>query len=123
VGFTVSGSGLTPLAGSVNVGTAPSALAIDPNGKFLFVANHGSNNVSAFAIGSDGALSPVSGSPFTSGTGPVFVAVDTAGSHLYVADHDSSDITEFAISGTGSLSPVSGSPIALQTTPAWIAVE
>jgi DNA-binding beta-propeller fold protein YncE len=89
----------------------------------LFVANHGSDNVSVFAIGSDGSLSVVQGSPFATGTGPIFLAVDVSGNHLYVADHGSNDIAEFAISSGGALSAISGSPIAVQTSPAWIAVE
>ena len=121
VGFTVSGSNVTPISASVSTGTTPSAVAVDPQSKFLFVANQGSNNVSVFSIGSSGALAQVQGSPFTAGTGPIFVTVDQAGGHLFVADQGSSDIAEFSIAGNGSLSPVSGSPISVQTTPTWIA--
>ncbi len=93
-----------------------------PDGKFLFAANQGSNNVSAFAIGGGGALSVVSGSPFGTGTAPTFVVVNHNGDHLYVADQGSNDVADFAISGNGSLSPASGSPYAIGTNPVWIAV-
>ena len=121
VGFTVSGSNVTPISAAASAGTTPSAIAIDPQSKFVFVANQGSNNVSVFSIGSSGALTQVQGSPFTSGTGPTFITVDSAGNHLFVADHASSDIAEFSLASNGSLSAVSGSPISVQTTPAWIA--
>ena len=37
---------------------------VDPTARFLYVANRGSNDVSAYSIGSDGALTSVQGSSF-----------------------------------------------------------
>ena len=46
-------------------------MAVDPTGKFAYVANYGSNNVSAYTIdATSGALKKVKGSPFAAGTGP-----------------------------------------------------
>jgi hypothetical protein len=44
--------------------------------EFVYVINLESNNVSAYRIGKNGALTPVVGSPFPTGSGPVSVAVD-----------------------------------------------
>lgn len=44
--------------------------------KFAYVANRGSNDVSAYSIGSNGALTPVPGSPFATGVGPFSVALN-----------------------------------------------
>jgi DNA-binding beta-propeller fold protein YncE len=96
---------------------------VDPKGKFVFVANEGSNNVSVFSIGSGGALSQVQGSPFATGTSPVFLVTDHSGSVLYVADHGSSDIAEFSIAGDGALAAISGSPISVPTTAVYIEAE
>ena len=42
-----------------------------PGGTFAYVANFGSNNVLAYSINATtGALTPVTGSPFTAGSGP-----------------------------------------------------
>src|SRR5579864_5412448 len=50
------------------VGTLPKILTMDASGNFLYVANAGSNNVSAFSVSaSNGALTPVQGSPFPVG--------------------------------------------------------
>ena len=50
-------------------GNSPNSIAIDMTGKFLYVANHDSDNVSAFSINtSSGSLATVSGSPFPAGT-------------------------------------------------------
>jgi 6-phosphogluconolactonase (cycloisomerase 2 family) len=121
-GFTVSGTSLTAISGSFPTGTTPVSLAVRGDSKFLFVANQGSNNVSAFAIGSGGTLTAVSGSPFGAGTAPTFVTVNHNGNHVYAADRDSNDITDFAISGNGSLTAAPGSPHTIGTNPIWIAV-
>ncbi len=56
---------LTAASGSpFGAGTAPVYTAAGNSGKTLFVANQGSNNISVFQVGSGGALSAVSGSPF-----------------------------------------------------------
>lgn len=43
----------------------PTSVAVDPSGKFAYVANNGSSDVSAFTINTaTGALTAVVGSPF-----------------------------------------------------------
>ena len=44
-------------------------------GKFAYVANAIDNNVSAYSIGANGALTPVPGSPFLAGINPRSVAI------------------------------------------------
>jgi DNA-binding beta-propeller fold protein YncE len=56
-------------------GTYPEGIAFDPNGKFAYVANDGSNTVSGFAVdGSSGVMSALPGSPFQAGSGPYGIA-------------------------------------------------
>jgi hypothetical protein len=50
-------------------------VAVNPTGKFAYVTNFGDNNVTAYSIGADGALTPVAGSPFAAGIGPSSVAI------------------------------------------------
>jgi len=60
-----SGGMLKPLAKpAFATGSAPSGVAVDPSGRFLYVANLLSNNVSGYSILEDGTLKPVPGSPF-----------------------------------------------------------
>jgi hypothetical protein len=62
--------------GSYGTGLRPVAIAIDPSGKFAYVANSASANVSAFVIdGTSGALTPIPGSPFAAGLNPVAVGI------------------------------------------------
>ena len=93
------------------MGTAPSNLFIDHSGSYLYVANSGSNNVSAFTIGS-GSLTPVSGSPYAAGTGPSFITSNTGGGVLFVANRGSATVSSYSVGSGGSLTPENGSPFA-----------
>jgi 6-phosphogluconolactonase (cycloisomerase 2 family) len=130
--FKIGSSGkLTQLGPSpYTVGTAPSGLGMIPSGGFLYVANTGSNNVSAFAIcdkvttscanpdSPDGTLTPVTGSPFSAGLGPVTITADPSFQFLYVLNKQSSDISEFSYApGSGILSPLSSPSVSTGLTP------
>jgi DNA-binding beta-propeller fold protein YncE len=94
-------------------------------GSNLFVANAGSNNVSAFSINtSSGVLTAVSGSPFAAGTAPVFVGPGNSGKTLFVANQGSNNISAFQVGSGGALSAVSGSPFAtLAASPSALAAN
>jgi Lactonase, 7-bladed beta-propeller len=85
-------------------------VAVDPTAKFFYVANFSSNNVSAYGIGSNGGLTPVSGSPFPAGVGPVSVAVNDTAKFAYVVNFNSKNVSVYSIGSNGGLTPVSGSP-------------
>jgi len=52
--------------------------ALGKNRHFVYVANSGSDNVTAYTVDETGVLVPVSGSPFAVGREPLGVAVDPA---------------------------------------------
>lgn len=123
---------LVPVPGSpFTTGSKPSAAAIyavinagdysPPPQRlrnYLYVANAGSNNVSAYRI--DGATpTPLSPAAYATGAGPSAVAiypggglVHSGGGFLYVANAGgSNNISAFLINGiSGGLTPVVGSP-------------
>lgn len=99
---------LTANGNSVGTGAAPSAIAITPSISALFVANSGSNSVSAYTINSFGGLTAASGTT-TVGTTPMGLAIDPGGKFLFVANQGSSNVSVFSINGT-ALTPVLGSP-------------
>jgi 6-phosphogluconolactonase len=122
--FSIDSNGaLTAISGGVPAGNSPVALAIDPGGKFLFVANQLSNNISVFSIGSNADLSEVSGSPFPV-TDPVALAVPSSGNLLYVADQLNSAIDIFSFDSAGKLTLL-GFPVPLTagTAPSAIAIN
>lgn len=108
--MTISGS---PFA----TGSRPTAVAVDSAGRFVFVANQAANSISVFSIGSSGALTAVSGSPFAAAS-PFGLSVNPSGTVLYASNFPDSSVSDlntvsaFSISASGALSPVSGSPFA-----------
>jgi 6-phosphogluconolactonase (cycloisomerase 2 family) len=65
--FSIAADGaLTQIQGSpVAAGTSPCSAAVDSSGGFVYVANSGSANVSAYSIdATTGALTALTGSPF-----------------------------------------------------------
>jgi len=114
VGSAVS----TGASGNTTVWFAP-----HPSGKFLYAGLVGSNSFLAYSINpAQGALTPVSGSPFTAGNGSA--AVDPSGKYLYVANSDANDISAYAIdAGTGTLTSIGGSPFATGGAPESVAIE
>ncbi len=115
-----------PTGGGGNDGagaTAPSSVAVSPNGSFLYVSNRGRNTVSAYTIGSAGALSPIVGSPFQAGTAPSAVTVSPNGSFLYVSNQGSNDVSAYTIGSAGALSPIVGSPFQAGMAPSGVTVS
>ena len=127
--------GATPLPQGGLV--SPVALAFNPAGTFLFVANPGAvitpptpGTISVFSVSST-TLTEVAGSPFaavsgstpTSGTGPVGLAVVTipsVGDVLYAANQTDGTVTAYTISTTGTLSPLASYGVGI--SPSGVAV-
>jgi 6-phosphogluconolactonase (cycloisomerase 2 family) len=120
---------LTLISGStLSTVEAPTGAAVDPTGQFLYVTStpdNGNNGyLSVFTIDpSTGALSAVTGSPFTTGVySPTSVAMDPSGLFAYVANYSTQDdiysTSSFEIDATTgiptllSLSPNLGAPTA-----------
>src|SRR5260221_578591 len=101
-------------------------LAAPLRAQFAYVANIGSNNVSAYSIGGNGALMfNVPGSPFLAGSGPSSVAVDPTAKFAYVANIGSNNVSAYSIGANGALTPLAslGSPFAAGTNPVSVAVD
>jgi len=135
-GFDVSGSTLSPMAGSPFNENAdlitglfpqnPVAGATSNDSRYLFVANQGSHNISVFKISTTtnpgeptevlGSVTTVNGiqtstaSPFDCGSGcstPSFVIVAKANNAMYLLDTPAGKIFQFAINqSTGQLRPL-----------------
>ncbi len=91
--FTIDNqSGQPTLAGQVNAsGAYPCAVSIDATGRFLYTANQYSGDVSAYAIGANGSLQPITASPFAAVYSPYSISADPSGRFLYVANFDQGD--------------------------------
>ena len=92
--------------GSVPSDNTPFGMAIDPTGRFVYVANRNSHDVSAYAINPrTGALTAVPGQPFSvGGNTPNSVTVDRTGRFAYTANQGDNTISVFTIDrSTGTL--------------------
>jgi DNA-binding beta-propeller fold protein YncE len=57
--YNIDPNGYSTFKGTIGAGLYPTAIAIDPSGQFVYVANTGSQSVSIYSIGPDGTLTPI----------------------------------------------------------------
>jgi YVTN family beta-propeller protein len=83
------------------------AVAVDPSGHFAYVANHGSDDVSMYAIDpATGQLRPLPQATVGAGRFPWWVTVDASGRFAYVANHGADTVTGYRLDpATGQLTP------------------
>jgi len=113
---------LSPASFTTLAASSPQFLAISPTQGFLYVSNGTAGNISAFAIGTGGALTELSGSPFSVGAGATAagLAIDPKGQFLYAADSANNKIASFNVSG-GPLAAVGS--FSAGTKPVAVAVD
>jgi len=117
--FSIASDGvlteITPRTSVAPGASDPLTMVMDPGGKYLYVANVLSNNISVFSISSSsGALSQVTGSPFPIGASPLNMAISPTGNFLYVtsgvgvsSQSSFGSILGFSVNA-GSLTRISG---------------
>lgn len=127
VSSTISTFSINPLTGRLVSGAVvnsdstglkgPNGLFAHPSGSYLYVSNYYGNDVSGYAVGTDGSLTRLTGSPFsTSGAARINGLVGSSdGRFLFAAAGSpnavSSGVVAFTVDqSTGSLSVVEGSP-------------
>jgi 6-phosphogluconolactonase (cycloisomerase 2 family) len=122
---------LTPTSqGSLVTASQPGRIASDQGGFRLYVANTGSEELSAYFINrDDGSLQAVPGSPATLSGYPNAVVVHPSGDFVYVAttsgapDYTTNYIYAFKVQSDGSLTAVSGSPFASKYWPTQAIID
>jgi 6-phosphogluconolactonase len=129
--FAVGSNAALSLSSSTAVGEDAVAVAVTPDGKYVYVANRTDAQVVGYAVGGGGALTPVFGSPFTAGTAPAGLAISPDGNFLYVANSGSDSVSVFAIcdnaapgclAPTGELTEITNSPFSAGVEPVSIAI-
>jgi DNA-binding beta-propeller fold protein YncE len=89
--LSVLDPGTGALIHEVRVGLHPNAIVKGPGGKFLFVSNGNSDNVSIVRTGDDQVIDSIqtglfSGSPLITGSSPDALLIDSSSNTLYVAN-------------------------------------
>ena len=98
--------------------TGDFGLAVNPKTTYLYIARSGTKGgVAVYSIGSGGALSPVTGTPFAAGSGTFSVALDNTGTYVYAANRTDGTVSGYTIvpgatTAALSLTPLNGSPYA-----------
>jgi 6-phosphogluconolactonase (cycloisomerase 2 family) len=126
---------LTPVSGSpFAAGLGPVAMVMEPTGKFLFVADQQSNQISEFKISTGtGVLAPNSQTTISTGANPAWLAfragtstiATTSGTldFLYVANLGSSTISVFSFDSTVGVLGQVRAPVSTGGQPSAIATE
>lgn len=124
------GTTITTVAGKTvatgyNAGIAPSAVAVDPSTRYVYVTDQFANQLYGYGIGNGGTLNPLLSSPYATGQFPVGVTVDPRGKFLYVVNKTSGTVSAFAIdTNSGSPSGTVGSTSTnVATEPTCAAVD
>jgi 6-phosphogluconolactonase len=129
--------GLTPLSGTtcqpspgtcqgISVGVAPSAIAIDPTSKYLYVTDKIQNEVYGYQIASQnsGNLLALKSSPFATGGYPVSITIEPRGKYVYVANNNSGTVSSYTLNlADGSLGGTAIGGFSTATGPTCVTVE
>ncbi|MDE3199317.1 MAG: beta-propeller fold lactonase family protein [Acidobacteriota bacterium] len=124
---THSGDMLVPTAVTVlrNNGivyaTAYDKSAYNPGGTTTSTANPGW--VFSFTVGSDGTLTPASGTPFLAGVKPSGVVADPTNSYLYVTDFASNQLIGYTAQSSGVLTYLLNGPFRTGSQPVAITID
>jgi 6-phosphogluconolactonase len=109
-------------------GVSPSAIAIDPTSKYLYVTDKLQNEIYGYQIASlnTGNLTPMVTSPFATGSYPVAITIEPRGKYVYVANYNSNTVNSYSLNlSNGSLggSATTGSGFTTATGPTCVTVE
>src|SRR6266852_999651 len=129
--YTINGTtGALTSIGTIAAGIDPASVAVDPSGRFAYVANAelfggigGTGNVSMYTIDvTTGALTSIG--TIAAGSNPVSVAVDPSGKFAYVANFNSNDVSMYTIDvTTGTLTSIAPWALATGSNPMSVAVD
>jgi 6-phosphogluconolactonase (cycloisomerase 2 family) len=81
-------------------GTSPVSVTVALGGGYLYIANQGTGNVTAYAISSNGALTTVTDSPFSVTADPTSITLDASGTFLFEIDQTAKTVTEYPVTAT-----------------------
>src|ERR1039457_4054577 len=131
-GFSIdAGGGLTPLIGSPYIPSSgstngPSAIAVDPTGRFVYAVTAGSSAQSwcFYFTPANGELVPVANSPFSLAGGGLFLLFEPTGNFFYTGNNNPVGIDGYSYNPTtGVPTAVTGSPFSTGTVPGKMVIS
>ncbi len=101
-------------------GSGPSAITVDPSGKYVYATTPGSSfSIWCFTITStNGQLVAVTSSPFSLSAGGLFALFDPNGNYFYIGSQSGNGVAGYTYNpSTGAPTVISGSPFSTGTPP------
>ena len=140
LGFSenTSNGSLTPAPGTVirtvagktvatgySTGTVPSAIAVAPTARFVYVTDQATNQLYGYVVQSSGALVSMVNGPFTTGLFPVAITIEPRGKYMYVSNFNAGTLSAYAIDqATGSpTASVGSSAVSVKAGPTCLGVD
>jgi 6-phosphogluconolactonase len=122
--ITTDSTGRTVATG-YGAGTTPSAIAVDPTARWVYITDEATNQLYGNNLNNDGSLTPMVNSPFPTGIFPVGLTIDPRGKFLYVANFTSGTVGAYALDvNAGTPTPATGSgSTATGTGPTCVTIE
>jgi 6-phosphogluconolactonase (cycloisomerase 2 family) len=115
-------TGVTVLTNNNNVYVSVyDQTAYNPGGTVSSTANPGW--VFGYTIGTGGALTAVSGSPFEAGVKPSAITTDPVSRFVYVTDYASSQLIGYTVQGGGTLNFMVNGPFVAGSQPTSVVVD
>jgi 6-phosphogluconolactonase len=132
----ITGFNIDPSSGALSLiqdspfpatnGTGPSAITVDPSGKFVYATTPGSSfSIWCFTITpTNGQLVAATNSPFSLTAGGLFAFIDPSGNHLYIGSQDSNGIAGYTYDpSTGTPTAIAGSPFSTVAAPGKMVIS
>jgi 6-phosphogluconolactonase (cycloisomerase 2 family) len=126
--FAINRDGsLTPIGSPIRVGRFCGATAITPDGRHLYLICQDTDEIHGFAIGSDGGLTPLPGSPYEVSDFPEGITSSPDGRFIYTASvglgtdpPTDGAVSGFSVGADGALTEVRRPPLAAGVGPVGI---
>jgi 6-phosphogluconolactonase (cycloisomerase 2 family) len=127
--YTIGLNGtLTSIGAPIATGATPNVVAVDPTGRFAYVANFGADpggaqgtTVSQYTIGATGVLT--ANGTATTQLNPYSIAIDPTGKYAYVTNQGSNSVSQFTIGANGALTPMSPASVACGSLPYKVTID
>jgi len=104
--YQIGPAGTLSSLGTIPAGSAPDSITIDPLGKFAYVANYDSSDVSTYTINSRTGVLTASGRTAL-GAAPLSITIDPSGRFAYLANSLGNDVLMYAMDpDTGALTSI-----------------
>jgi 6-phosphogluconolactonase (cycloisomerase 2 family) len=111
-----SGDAVQKSSTAYSSGVTPRSLALNSTQNYVYTANEGNGTISAWGIGSGGALTAASGSPFTGPSNVSAIGIDNTGNYMIAAGYNASTgVQLFSVGSTGSLTLITSAATGTST--------